>query len=165
MALSKSTINKVLRLAQYGATDGEKDAARTVLVTNGIDPDQQIEEEAVYTKVNYKTAFERDIIWQIVSRLTNTSSIYATKMNRHTSIRIPAHLEKRLHQDVKTIIPLWRKELKKFLQAFVIKNELYSTGDEPEHENKSGLSQDEIQDIIEMARSITKANLCHLFGK
>lgn len=161
--LSKQTINKILRLAKYGSTDGEKDAARTILVSNGINPDQEIEDDFVWTKISVKTVAERNIVFQLVFRLTNSMTITATKQTRSLRIKIPAHLEKQLIRDSKTILPLWRKEIKKFESAFVIKNDLFGQTDEPP--KKSGLTDKEIFEIIEMAQSIQKANLVHLFSK
>lgn len=161
--LSKQTINKILRLDKYGSTDGEKDAARTILVSNGINPDQEIEDDFVWTKISVKTAAERNIVFQLVFRLTNNMKITATKGTRSLRIQIPAHLEKQLIRDSKTILPLWRKEIKKFESAFVIKNDLFGQTDEPP--KKSGLTDKEIFEIIEMAQSIQKANLVHLFRK
>jgi hypothetical protein len=46
-----------------------------------------------------------------------------------------------------------------------VKNDLFGTGNEDEHENKSGLSQEDIREILNMARSIQKANLVNLLEK
>lgn len=161
--LSKSTINKVLRLAKYGSTDGEKDAARTILVSNGINPDQEIEDDYVWTKISVKTAAERSIVFQLVFRLTNKLEITNIRKPRNVQIKIPAYLEKRLIRDTKNILSLWRKEIKKFESAFIVKNDLFGQTDEPP--KKSGLTDKEIFEIIEMAQSIQKSNLVHLFGK
>jgi hypothetical protein len=161
--LSKQTINKVLRLAKYGTTDGERDAARTILVSQGIDPDKELEDDFVWSKISVKTASERNIVFQLVFRLTNSMKITCTKKPRSLQIKIPAHLEKQLIRDAKTILPLWRKEIKKFESAFILKNDLFGQTNEPP--KKSGLSDEEIFEIIEMAQSIQKANLVHLFSK
>jgi hypothetical protein len=158
-------LKKVARLARYGSTDGERNAATSILEHFGCRLDDiDTEEKQVYVQLRFKDAFEKKLIFQTVARLTNLNSIdYFKDSSRCISVKISASKAERLKQDVVTVLSSWRKEIKKFQISYIHTQCLYS-------DSKGGgndadkLSEDEILEILAMAKGIQRVTLVNQIG-
>lgn len=78
-------------------------------------------------------------------------------------MKVPKSKLRKAVEDSKTILNLWRKELERFKQAFIIKNRLFPETDKGGTE--TSLSEDEILEIMKMAQNIKQVHLGNLFEK
>lgn len=162
--LSTEKLRLVYQMYLRG-TKHESEAAEKILEAQGIDPKNFVDETASeIAQFPYRTAMERDLVFQVVSRALNLYSIDYRKSTGRILCRVPAHLRKQIEEDWKTIRKLWRKELERFKLAFIIRNDLQPTNAEDEGKS-SGLSEQELLDLFQMANGIKKANLGKLFEK
>lgn len=146
-------------------TENESIAAEKILREQGIDPETFVDEKKIeIAQFPYRTKAERDLVFQVISRALNNSSIeYRASKGRILS-KVPAALVKQIEEDWKTILKLWRSEIERFKLAFIIKNDLQPQ-DHNEDAPKSGLSLEELMEIVHMSHGIKKATLGKLFER
>lgn len=151
----------VAQMARYG-TDEERDVAKNILEIAGISLDDIEAEEEIEVEYTFKTSLERQLIVQVYCKLMDKNSMSSLRLgNRKGSVCLPKEKATQFRQDVSTILSLWRKELKRFHDGFIQANRLFS--DTPgDDESESPLSIEEIEEIMDMARSIKRATLGRL---
>jgi hypothetical protein len=158
--MKREKLELVAKLAKHGV-DGERQAAIAILASFGINPDDiEDNEKQVEVFLNYKNAFEKQLIVQVYCRIMKTNELYFYFIGKHkVSIRLPKSKSDRLINNVDSVISLWRKQLKTFQSAFINTNRLYSGIDD---DKPSSLTQDEIDEIVSMARNLKTITLDNL---
>jgi hypothetical protein len=152
----------VARLARQGES-GERDVALRILGIAGVSLEDIPQEEEVEVEFTHKTALEKQLIVQTYCKLTNSKVMNGFKISaKRGSVLLPVDLADRFRQDVFTILSLWRKELKRFFEAFIQANRLFS-GLPSDSDFK--ISIEELQEIMVMARSIKRATLGRLLNE
>lgn len=157
--MKNEKLKLIARLARRGE-EGERDVARRILELSGISVDDIPEEDEVEVEFTYKTSLEKQLIVQYYCKLMNCNRMNGFRIgSRRGSVYLPVDKVDRFRQDISTILSLWRKELKRFLEAFIAANHLYS--DIPT-ESEAELSMEEMEELVAMARSIKRATLGRL---
>lgn len=163
--LSKETLIKVAILAREGSP-GERAAATKILEKAGVTANEVLADPAdktILVSFTYKSRDERTIILQNYFRLTHSNHANYYKMgSRNAEIEIPRSLADEFVETNKTLISLWRKQVKTFLTAFITRQRLFSDRDDGE---ECSLSAQEIEEIMNMARGIKHANLGRLLNE
>lgn len=159
--MDRAKLRKVAMLARDGEP-GEREAANLILEKNGVTIDDLLGDipEVVWLEFKYKTAFERTLIFQTYFKITNTDSTDAAKHQNRVELGIKPELAEHLFQSVKTVLELWRKELKRFQAAFIQRNGLFSS-QPSKREPKRPMTEEELTEMFMMAASIKKANIEH----
>jgi hypothetical protein len=151
--MDKPVLRKVALLAKHG-DPGERDAAKFILEKQGTTAEEvlsETEDETEIVDVTFKNSMERELVAQVFFKITNAADFeYYRYGSRRIGAVLPTSKASRFKEDVKTVLGLWRKELKKFRIAFIAANQLWS--DRPGV--ASPLSQKEIAEIMAMAASI-----------
>lgn len=151
----------IAQMARYG-TEEERDVAKNILSMAGISLDDIEMEEEIEVEYTFKTSMEKQLIVQVYCKLMDKSSMSNFRIsNRKGSVCIPKEKANQFRQNVSTILSLWRKELKRFHEAFIQANRLFSEtpGDD---ESESSMTLEEIEEIMSMAKSIKRATLGRL---
>lgn len=149
----------VARLARQGE-EHEREVALSILEMAGISLDDIPADEEIEIEFTYKTALEKQLIVQTYCKLMNCNVMNAFRIGkRRGSVYLPKDKSDRFRQDVSTILSLWRKELKRFHEAFIQANRLFS--DLPS-DSDFEISMDEVEEIMSMAKAIKKATLGRL---
>lgn len=163
--MDNEKIKKIINLAMHGE-EGERKNAQYILKNIGIKPEDYFKilsstpsenNENLKVTVSYKDKDESTIIKQLYFRITNISTISYLQINPR-KIEIPfknSSQAKKFKTNVKTILPLYRKEKKRFLHAFIQANNLYGFDETDTNENQNTI--DEIMEIINMAKNIKTA--------
>jgi hypothetical protein len=156
--LSEEKIRKIAALAQNGSA-GEKQNAQAILDKAGVTTEQLLEllSQQELVAFPYKTKNEFSIIIQAVCRVLNESSLNIIRRPRKVMIEIPSHRTAECLRASKTMLGLYRKELKTFVKAFIVKNRLWPEI-EPDSEPTEFLSQSELDEIMNMAAFIKTAS-------
>lgn len=151
----------VARMARYG-TKEEREVAKNILDMAGVSLDDIEGEEEIEVEYTFKTALERQLVAQVYCKLMDKNTMRSFRLgSRKGSVCLPKAKASQFRQDVSTILSLWRKELERFYDAFILANRLFS--DTPsESESESSLTPEEIEEIMSMARSIKRATLGRL---
>lgn len=156
--MNKDTLRKVARLAEFGE-GGEREAARYVLEQQGTTAKAVLSdtsEDEVFVTVGFKTKQERRIIKQNYSRLFNVDEIHYWKGSKSVTFCISTDKAKEFTESCEALKAHWRRELSVFLDAFIQRNRLFS--DLPA-KGPSGLSMEEIEEIVSMARAMKQLHL------
>lgn len=163
--LSPEKLSAIAVMAQRG-TEHEKKIAKKILAQNNISIEEAIGGiDPKYSQVDipHKDKSERELIFQIYARLLNTHDIRYSKISpRKIRLHVPQNLSGRLKSDCETVIKLWRKEVAKFLKAFIQANDLFP---EPTDDHPPEPLTEEILDILSKAESIAQAVLGNLFER
>jgi hypothetical protein len=160
--MNTEKLKLVARLARQGES-GERDVALRILRIAGVSLEDIPQEEEVEVEFTYKTALEKQLIVQTYCKLTNSNVMNGFRINsKRGSVFLPVDMADRFRQDTSTILSLWRKELKRFFEAFVQANRLFS--DLPS-DSDFEISIEEAREIMEMARSIKRATLGRLLNE
>jgi hypothetical protein len=160
--MNAEKLKLVARLARQGEP-GERDVALRILGIAGVSLEDIPQEEEVEVEFIYKTALEKQLIVQTYCKLTNSNVMNGFRISsKRGSVFLPADMVDRFRQDVSTILSLWRKELKRFFEAFIQANRLFS--DLPS-DSDFKISIEELQEIMVMARSIKRATLGRLLNE
>lgn len=126
------TARKLLALAEQGATEGEKEAARgrldALLEKHGLTLDDLSEEKREWVKFMVKDEFEFEILFQCIFKVLNTKKVQYLRKKKNKSLQV--QLTPAEHTDVKTLFAyyraVWEEEVADFLIAFMSKHRLYS---------------------------------------
>lgn len=156
--MDKDKLRKVARLAELGE-GGEREAARYVLEQQGTTAKAVLSdtsEDEVFVTVGFKTRQERRIIKQNYCRLFNVNEIHYWNSPKSVTFCIPTDKAREFTESCEALKAHWRRELSVFLDAFIQKNSLFS--DIP-HTGPSGLSMEEIEEIVSMARAMKQLHL------
>lgn len=156
--MDKNKLRKVARLAELGE-GGEREAARYVLEQQGTTAKAVLSdtsEDEVFVTVGFKTRQERRIIKQNYCRLFNVNEIHYWNSPKNVTFCIPTDKAREFTESCEALKAHWRRELSVFLDAFIQKNRLFS--DIP-HTGPSGLSMEEIEEIVSMARAMKQLHL------
>jgi len=162
--VDKKTLLKIARLAIWGSTQGERDAAKRILDKNGVTATDLLKQEEEETpqcvSIAYKTVAEKTIILQNWFRLTNKNSVEYWKMSgRRMDILIAPSLADEFVRTSKALIRDWRQKLKKILEAFIQKNGLYSDSPITAESVTATLSESEILEILALSRALDRVYL------
>ena len=156
--MEKDKLRKIARLAQLGE-GGEREAARYVLEQQGTTAEAVLSDtsqDEVFVTIGFKNLQERRIIIQNYCRLFNVNEISYWKGSRNITVCIPTDKATEFKESCEALKTHWRRELSVFLDAFIQKNCLFS--DLP-HTGPSGLSMEEIEEIVSMARAMKQLHL------
>lgn len=157
--MNKDKLRKVARLALEGV-GGEKEAAKAILRKFKLTPEDilsQEKNEKVRISQTYKDSSEFEILKQLYSKITNTNTMTIWRINaRRFEVELYPEQARKYQQYQKTILSLYRKEHKKFINAFIQANELFSDKgpDEKPRKKESEISREEILDMLKMAANI-----------
>ena len=158
--MDRKKLKLVARLAEFGEA-GEREAAQYILYENGVTAKELLEEsvdddDMVFVEIPYKTVEERNIIIQNYSRILNTDEVYSWKNRRSITFECPASKAEELRETSERLKIQWREDLKAFYLAFIQKNRLFSdlpcTG-------PSGLSPEQVDEILRMAKALKQVHL------
>lgn len=156
--MDKEKLRKVARLAEFGAP-GEREAAIYVLEQQGTTAKAVLadtSEDEVFVTIGFKSKQEKQIIVQNYCRMFNVDEIHYWKGRRNVTVCIPTDKAKEFRETCERLKKHWRRELSVFLDAFIQKNRLFS--DLP-RKGPSGLSPEEVEEIVSMARAMKQIHL------
>lgn len=168
--MDKEKIKKIINLAINGEPGEQKNAQR-ILLNLGIDQkdyknfvSKKTEDKNYVGFVTYKDKDESTIIKQLYFKITNAEQINFYQINpRKIAIRFETKKERESFRiNSKTIIELYRKEKKRFLEAFIQANCLFGITDFEPQENEKESPMTDILDIIDMAKTIKTAIMDNL---
>lgn len=145
----------------------ESEAAETILRNAGIDPktySDPTEDPIVIAEIPFKTVQEKNIVFQVLAKVLDDYTISHLKSDKKIRAKVPKSKLRQAVEHSKTVLGLWRQELKRFEHAFVIKNRLFPETNK-EGVQETALSSDEIAEILDMARNIKQVHLGNLFEK
>jgi hypothetical protein len=154
-------INSLREMAKRG-TENEREIAKKILMREGIDIDSEpIEsDKKVSYCFRYNSAMERRIIFQTYFTLfPESKTVSYTPGKKKIWIRIDPKYKKLMYEKTAILIDDYRKQLKLFNEAFMIKNDLLLEPEEDEDETVD-LSEDyndrDRQSIIDLMRGLNK---------
>lgn len=152
MSISKEKLRHIANLALNGV-EGERDNAKRILEKLSLTPEEILNEDNtknIKITVTYKNNDEFEILKCLYFKITNAEKLYFSRINsRKIEIEILKINAKKYEQHMKSIINLYRKEHKKFVDAFIQKNDLFSDS----VKINTDLTTD-ILDMLNMAKSI-----------
>jgi hypothetical protein len=154
-------INSLREMAKRG-TENEREIAKKILMREGIDIDSEpIESDKKESYCfRYNSAMERRIIFQTYFTLfPESKTVSYTPGKKKIWIRIDPKYKKLMYEKTAILIDDYRKQLKLFNEAFMIKNDLLLEPEEDEDETVD-LSEDyndrDRQSIIDLMRGLNK---------
>jgi hypothetical protein len=143
-------------------TENEREIAKKILMREGIDIDSEpIESDKKESYCfRYNSAMERRIIFQTYFTLfPESKTVSYTPGKKKIWIRIDPKYKKLMYEKTAILIDDYRKQLKLFNEAFMIKNDLLLEPEEDEDETVD-LSEDyndrDRQSIIDLMRGLNK---------
>ncbi len=149
--MTNEKLMKLYRLAQRGVGGEQANAERMLynaLKRAGMTLDELLgaDEEPVEASFMYSTKFERMLLFQIVGKVLNSTSVSYRKVKRGPVIfdLSPSQaVEVQLMFDVYK--RAWAKELEHTLSAFIATNDIYAA--DQSNAGPSKLSPEELKDI------------------
>jgi hypothetical protein len=167
MQMDIDKLKKIAALAAEGV-GGERDNAQRHIVrlldAEGLTlddlPGLLAEHEKTWYKFKYQTAFQRQLLCQVVATACRTRIIKNRDGSGKTRYFLLTASQYAEAESLYTgICKAWKKELNKFELAFIVKQRLCCDFDDGgSDDDTSTLTQEELEAIIGMASSITKIN-------
>jgi len=163
--MKQERIDALREMVKRG-TEHESNLARTILERAGIPPLEPRPDEGDTTvEIGFKTAFERDLIFQTYYSIfrDRDSLSYYTSRKKTVEIIVPkSHVKLMIEKSIK-IIDDWRKQLRFFELAFIEKNNLHSDTKPTEPVSKKNcFSPEDIAQIFEMMSGISRTRIENL---
>ena len=162
--MKQDRIDALRQMARRG-TPNEARQAKTLLERDGIPLEPPTSEEDVTVELNYRTAFEKELIIQTyfsIFRDRERLSYYKTRRKKTLEIIVPKSHAKLLIEKALKILDDWRKQLKLFKIAFIEKNNLYSDIPPQETPKNDRLSREDMERIISMMSGISQTKIDRL---
>jgi hypothetical protein len=158
--MDRKKLKLVARLAEFGEA-GEREAAKYILAEHGVTArellgESESEKDEIFVEIPFKTKEERRIIIQNYSRIMNVDVVESWKRPRSITFGVPSDLSADFRETCEILKKQWRRDLEVLLSAFIQKNQLFS--DLPTI-NESGLSPEEIHEILSIARALQQVHL------
>jgi len=144
-------------------TENEREIAKKILMREGIDVDSEpidSDKKESYC-FRYNSAMERRIIFQTYFTIFPESRTVSYKPGKKKVwIRIDPKYKKLMDEKTSILIDDYRKQLKLFNEAFMIKNDLLLEPEDDETDVTVDLSEDyndrDRQSIIDLMRGLNK---------
>ena len=160
--MDQKKINNLREMAKRG-TENEREIAKKILMREGIDVDSEpIESDKKESYCfRYNSAMERRIIFQTYFTIFPESRTVSYRPGKKKVwIKIDPKYKKLMDEKTSILIDDYRKQLKLFNEAFMIKNDLLLEPEDDETDVTVDLSEDyndrDRQSIIDLMRGLNK---------
>jgi hypothetical protein len=157
-------LKKILALAE-GGTGGEKDNAAKMLDAALKKYNLTLDDLGVDSVESYEFHFkndqERDLLMQVIAKVTNKTQISFTKIRRNrTSLFFKLTAAKAIEAEFiyNQVKQAWKSEVDRMFLAFIYKNGL--TAEPAEGDKKENpMSEEELEAIMKMMDTLRKVDL------